>query len=343
MKTPSTAYSMADMTLTCRALGLEIKRLSESTNIMVGDSQQTLASIQQMTLELQGKVDLTNNATTEARKDLDSVRLESRRSAICDWLSASDPSTDYQLGCRNRHATTGSWFLRSEKFLQWTINQNSILWLYGKAGCGKTVLSSTIITELRRQCNLSHGASLAYFFFDFNDPKKQQPSHMIRSLITQLLRLSDALLRVDSLYTSCSDGQDQADDEGLLKILKDTAQESNHTYIVLDALDECSDVEYLSKTISEVVKWEIPSLHLLFTSRWLTLIEETVQDLSSSEQVVMIQSKLIDADISDYVVERLRTDKKLQRWRRRLDIQEEIRSIVTKGSNGMWVSEVPEL
>jgi hypothetical protein len=59
------------------------------------------------------------------------------------------------------------------------------LWLYGIPGCGKTILSSTIIEDVLYHY---HDPTMAviYFYFDFNDVEKQQYEKMLRSLITQL-------------------------------------------------------------------------------------------------------------------------------------------------------------
>jgi hypothetical protein len=47
------------------------------------------------------------------------------------------------------------------------------LWLYGIPGCGKTILSSTIIEDVLYHY---HDPTMAviYFYFDFNDVEKQQ-------------------------------------------------------------------------------------------------------------------------------------------------------------------------
>lgn len=287
------------------------------------DSHQALESIKRTTLNVQDTLNSSKDATLKFHDQIESAQLEARKKAILRWLEAPDPSTNYQYGRQSRHATTGTWFTKSENFLRWKMDENSTLWLHGKAGCGKSVLTSTIITEILRQCESASGIFLAYFFFDFNDAKKQKSGNMIRSIITQLSRRSsNALGKVESLFVSCSDGQQQPDERSLLKVLQAIVRGSNHAYIILDALDECFDIENLLSVITEVQKWSLPALHLLFTSRWLTIIEETMQSLTRSERIIKIQSKLIDIDISDYVSEKLRRDQKLQRWWRRPDVQE---------------------
>lgn len=274
--------------------------------------------------------------TLDISEHVKSIKSAGQKKNITSWLSAPDPFTNYQSSCRSRHAETGSWFVKGEEFSQWKRDANSFLWLHGKAGCGKTVLASTVITEIIRQCNFSNGSSLAYFFFDFNDPKKQQSSGMIRSIITQLYSQSyDAVVEVESLFSQCQDGKQPANLATLMITLQATVRKSEHTYIILDALDECSEIGDLLALIQEIVEWSIPGLHLLCTSRWLTTVKETVQDLTTSDRMVQIQSKLVDTDISTYISQQLQNDLKFKRWRKRPDIQEEIRRALTEKVDGM--------
>lgn len=117
--------------------------------------------------------------------------------------------------------------------------------------------------------------------------------------------------------------------------LQVVVRKHEHTYIVLDALDECSDIVDLLAVIQKFVGWSIPGLHLLCTSRWLTTVKETVQNLTTSDRMIQIQSKMVDTDISNCISQQLQTDPKLKRWRKRPDIQEEIRAALTEKVDGM--------
>jgi len=51
----------------------------------------------------------------------------------------------------------------------------SHLWLSGISGCGKFVLSSTIVADIQTICARDPDRILAYFYFDFNDAKMLDP------------------------------------------------------------------------------------------------------------------------------------------------------------------------
>lgn len=97
---------------------------------------------------------------------------EEKLGKICSWLSAPDPSTNYHKAHKQRQAQTGLWFLQSTRFTQWKVSAASRLWLYGIPGCGKTILSSTVIEHLLQHCSDDNSIVTAYFYIDFNDAQK---------------------------------------------------------------------------------------------------------------------------------------------------------------------------
>lgn len=68
---------------------------------------------------------------------------ESERLEILRWLRIDGIESDgkYREALSQRQADTGSWILESEAFLEWSRDEAACLWLYGIAGCGKTVLA----------------------------------------------------------------------------------------------------------------------------------------------------------------------------------------------------------
>ena len=133
----------------------------------------------------------------------------------------------------------------------WQKQRNSFLWLHGTPGCGKTVLSSTIIKELQDNSSI-----LLYFYFDFNDIHKQTFEGTVRSLIRQLyIKLNGNWKQLNSLFASSAEGQQQATIEVLYRTLLDGIKQMEEIWIVFDALDECREEELFSnKTIPSWVQ-----------------------------------------------------------------------------------------
>ena len=105
----------------------------------------------------------------------------------------------------------------------------------------------------------------------------------------------------------------------------------NHVYLLIDALDECTDREDLLQIIEELNSWKLDNLHILVTSRRENDIEAAFQPLVMCQ--LYIQSALVDADIRVHVLERLSNDLKLKKWP--INVQEEIENTLTEGAKGM--------
>ncbi|PZD39425.1 vegetative incompatibility protein HET-E-1 [Pyrenophora tritici-repentis] len=221
--------------------------------------------------------------------DARSRNQEERLSKICSWLSAPDPSTNYHKAYKQRQAKTGFWLLESAKFTKWKESAASRLWLYGIPGCGKTILSSTIIEHLLHHCRDDTRMVAAYFYFDFNDAQKQDPELMLRSLLCQSLQRSVVIPKgVDALFLSCENGLRKPSLHALLDVIRQVVQEFAHVYIILDALDECSQRLELMDILKTVAGWQLNSLHLLMTSRKERDIERSLEGYIKEESAICL-------------------------------------------------------
>ena len=105
------------------------------------------------------------------------------------------------------------------------------------------------------------------------------------------------------------------------------------TYILLDALDECSDRTEIMDMIQAMTKWN--SLRLLVTSRRERDIEDSLAQYVIEENKICLQSSLVDQDIQLYVRQRLSQDKRLIKWKKDAHIMSAIESALMNGANGM--------
>jgi hypothetical protein len=158
------------------------------------------------------------------------------------WLSPPDHSTNANLARKRCHPGTGTWLLNSPAFQEWKFGSRQRLWLYGLAGCGKTILSTTILDHLLQ---IDTHTTLA-FFFDFNDARKQKLEDLLRSLAVQLYHTgNEAARRLDSLFTYHDDGRRQPDTNALSACVDTMIQTTGKVFVIIDALDECTTREEL--------------------------------------------------------------------------------------------------
>jgi Cdc6-like AAA superfamily ATPase len=274
----------------------------------------------------------------EIRSDIGDVAIRQKRDQMKNWLSAPDPSTNYKKALQQRQQGTGTWLLHSTEFTRWNTRQNSLLWLYGIPGCGKTILSSTAIQHLETRSS----QHLLYFYFDFSDNRKQNLEDMVMSLVSQLyIRSERAQKPLDALFVSCNGGRSQPSSQSLCKTLTQMIEQASEVWVVLDALDECrtragSETQGLLKWIAAFLNSNQRNVHLLATSRPEQDISSGLSEIApKGEAMVSIQSDLVRDDIETYVNAKVRHGDGLKRWRNRPDVQDEIVSRLITKANGM--------
>lgn len=197
-------------------------------------------------------------------------------------------------------------------------------------------LSSSIIDDISARCASNHGSALAFYYFDFNDIDKRDVQSLVRALVAQLVaQLPNNSHSLDLIYSSVQRGIQQPDVDFLTGTLRHMVQSFSQAYIVIDALDECSESEELMEFIKKVSEWRLSTLHIVTTSRQLSEIEETVGNYATDR--LCLQDSKISADIAMLVRQRLDTDRKFQKWP--ADVRDEIDCTLMKGAHGMfrWV------
>ncbi len=233
-----------------------------------------------------------------------------------------------------RHQATGVWLLNSPRFLTWTSEASSFLWLSGSAGSGKTVLSSTAIYSLfeRREKE----STVVYFYFDFQIREKQLLKGLLKSMADQLFTHNHQTFEImEESYNSHSCGRSTPSLQDLKTVIRKLINKSAAVYLVIDALDECEDIEDLLETLEEITCWKQTNVHILVTSRRETCIEDSLKDIATNE--ISLEESVVDEDIRSYVRHQLQHEKKYSKWSH--DIRMEIETALLQGAHGMfrWV------
>ncbi|KAH0006078.1 Pfs, NACHT and ankyrin domain protein, partial [Aureobasidium melanogenum] len=249
------------------------------------------------------------------------MQLDAHQSKIVHWLSASDPSINYLNALEKRHEGTGLWFIQSQAFRDWKNQSKSFLWLYGIPGCGKTVLSSTIIEHLKANIEPDH--ALLYFYFKFNDSSKQTFESLLRSLVNQLYRTQpDTRSFVDQLWKAHHENNQSLSKQSLSTVLLAMLSKVSNFSIVLDALDEATTRGDVLSWLKSLFESGCSVCQILLTARREQDIESALQLWTQPETWINIQGNDVDRDI------------------RAPDVQNELESELTEKAGGMfrWVA-----
>ena len=242
-----------------------------------------------------------------------SVLQSDRWRKIVTWLSAPDPWTNHQSACDRHEPDTGKWLLQSTPYRNWKAGTSRHLWICGKAGCGKTVLSYTMIEDIKafRDTKKNVGnIGLGAFYFTFSDTQKQSYEDMLGSLVVQLAWKKDGFDLLQKAYDDKGRGKPRRVE--LEKILLLSLKAYETVYLALDALDESPEEnntrqDMLSR-LEELVR-NSGNVKIVATSREERRIEQSMVRLGA-ERIKVAESKVND-DIRKYVASELSKDPRL--------------------------------
>ena len=266
---------------------------------------------------------------------LDQERSEKVLHKVYRWLEAPDASRNLAAAKSKRHGSTGSWFLKCKPFLNWQTGSRRCLWLNGPPGCGKTVLTSTIIDQILRDQDEPSFITL-YFFFDFADKRKQSLDGLLQSLATQIYNKCGASREtLDTLFRECNRGNSDPSAEGLSQALDTIFKMFGRVSIILDALDECKNRSKVLQWLETVSDREDSNVSLLFTSRKEYDLEVRLQRWFHKPYEFTLRQDLVNPDICVYIQDILHTSTAFERWLSQPAVLNDIEFEMTSRAKGM--------
>ncbi|KAH9885699.1 ankyrin repeat-containing domain protein [Xylariomycetidae sp. FL2044] len=276
---------------------------------------------------------------TELVKSWRTQSTSDHRRELNRWLAAPDPSSNYQSALKRRNTETGLWFVNSEGLSTWMRTPCSFFWVYGIAGCGKTILTTSAIEKVTTYSRDNVGVGIAYYYFDFTDKEKQISEKLICSILKQLsMQCPETPHVLSMLFTSCEDTDRPPSSDELLETLRHVLRSFADVYIIIDALDECSEVEELLEYLGCMMGWGMENLHILASSRPERVLEEGLRPYlkDDARNKISVQSDVISDDLRTYIRGRLATDTKLKRWHKKPEVQAEIETALMQKADGMF-------
>jgi len=166
----------------------------------------------------------------------------------------------------------------------------------GRPGTGKTILASFLVNHLKEK---KLGCVL-YFFCKAGDMDKREATHVHRTLLAQLLHQDPALYsHMEPSYAKS--GRATADSfvnvsTCLSLALCKTSQQL--LFVVVDALDECNDIDDLLQVLFDARRHGSAQINLVFTSR-------QIQTMHSFDEEVTLGSMSTQKPIRQYVSHRV--------------------------------------
>ena len=166
-------------------------------------------------------------------------------------------------------------------------------------------------------------ATMAYYYFDFRDVKKQDCYGLLSSLVLQLSAESDSCYNILSqLYSRNTRGIRKPSTGALKKCMTDmlSLPGQGPIYMIVDALDECPNLsgtpsprEQVLELVEEVVDLKLPNVHLCVASRPEMDIRVVLEPLTSLK-ICLHDETGQKEDIIKYIKFIVYSDRSMRRW-----------------------------
>ena len=136
-----------------------------------------------------------------------------------------------------------------------------------------------------------------------------------------------------NLYAHCGDGHEEPTLGDLQNILGTIFDGFSSTFIILDALDECTERQKLLNWIQNFILENDKNvgLHLIVTSR----PEQEIEDKFKSSHNLDLMKESKNHDLEVYLDYQLQNDSDLQKWNS--DTQKQIKLNLMQQADGMYV------
>ncbi|KAL2164751.1 hypothetical protein VTH06DRAFT_46 [Thermothelomyces fergusii] len=191
------------------------------------------------------------------------------RRAIAHFLGGpADVEDDLQICLSEKLPGSCEWISKKSWYQTWVTSQEPVfLWLQGRPGVGKSVLSSHVVDDLRNK-----GFDLCFFFFRARDAAKSTVDSCLRSLAWQMAVLHPPIFHKLKMVMSELNGTFDGDKVGSHSLWQKvfvsgilTVEVKKPQFWVIDAMDECRGAADMTAFLARIQEYW--PLSVLVTSR----------------------------------------------------------------------------
>ncbi|KAL8708822.1 MAG: hypothetical protein Q9220_006383 [cf. Caloplaca sp. 1 TL-2023] len=291
----------------CQDVLGEIERVKSRISLALQGDTFKLAQAIKADTSIIERVNLDVSNITHGFENLQQREKEKIRRQIQDWFSPLNFFKTQQDIFSRREQGTGEWLILSKTFEGWVSGQDRTLLCPGIPGAGKSILASTVVDHLR---NLPMGVppvGVAAIFFNFKERGIHTTEDLLAALCVQLMQhLGHLPQQLIDLHHTCSSVGARPTIQDILAIFKDIISLLDKAYVVLDALDESSEI--VRRLLLQNLKKSGSQVRLLITTRH---VDEIIREFPNSARTEIRASC---NDLERYISSRIASNNRLARF-----------------------------
>jgi len=190
---------------------------------------------------------------------------------ILNWICPSkiDYADQQKALGKRRRTNIGQWFLDSNEYRSWIRGDRATLLCSGKPGAGKTMTTSSVISDILAKYNDHDQIGVAYIYCQYSRHEEQTPEYLMSSILRQLIeRYSIITDKVQMLFNR-SRGEEALTIDGVSDLLNHVLTLFDKSIIIIDALDELRSTDCNGLVTQVLAIQQSFNINLFATSRYI--------------------------------------------------------------------------
>jgi hypothetical protein len=166
-------------------------------------------------------------------------------------------------------------------------------------------LPRSIVVDYLERSFKGEDVAIAYIYCSYTEQENQTAANLIASLLRQLVQRSSVISdEIMKLYDCHIMNGTRPTLGEWSTLLESDVRLRSKVFIVIDALDECSDSDDTRDSFLAEVR-KLPNIYLLVTSRHISTIEHAL------EKAVRVEVQAADGDVRKYLEGRIEKNGRL--------------------------------
>lgn len=195
-----------------------------------------------------------------------------------NWLSLIEFGRQQTDLMRRREPNTGQ---HLRVFIDWLETPKKLLFCPGIPGAGKTIQAAVVVDYLRSRYRDEPKVGMAYVYCDFRRQHEQDSDELLACITQQLLSQLDTFPgEALDLYEKHRKAKTRPARQEIFTLLSKLCAEYHRVFLVMDALDECSNFyNHRQVLLDQVFQLRhAANVNVFSTSRFLPEIQVIFED-----------------------------------------------------------------